>query len=57
MNGVPVQFPDLGVTVYVTVIAAFVELTSVPVAKVVVALATLALDIPDRPATTGASHE
>ena len=56
-NVSPVQFPDLGVTVYVTVIAAFVEFTSVPVANEVVALATLALDIPERPVTTGASHE
>ena len=56
-NVSPVQFPDLGVTVQVTVMAALVELTSVPVANDVVAFATLALDIPERPLTTGALHE
>ena len=56
-NVSPVQFPDLGVTVQVTVMAALVELTSVPVANDVVALATLALDIPERPLTTGALQE
>jgi hypothetical protein len=34
-----------------------VELTSVPVANDVVPLATLALDIPERPTTVGALHE
>jgi hypothetical protein len=56
-NVSPVQSPDIGVTVYVTVMAAFVEFTSVPVENVVVALAIVALDMPERPATVGASHE
>ena len=53
-NVSPVQFPDVGVTVYVTVIAAFVEFTSVPVANDVKALPD---DIPERPVTAGALHE
>jgi hypothetical protein len=37
--------------------AEFVEFTNVPVANDVVPLATLALDIPERPTTVGALHE
>jgi hypothetical protein len=57
LNAVPAQLPDVGVTEYVTDRAASVELTSVPVANEAVALAKVALDIPERPVTTGAVHE
>ena len=57
LNAVPVQLPEVGVTAYVTGMAALVEFTSIPVANDAVALAKVALDMPERPVTTGALHE
>ena len=53
LNGAPEQLPDVGVTEYVTVIGAFVELTNVPDVN---ELAAVPLDIPVRPKADGAVH-
>jgi hypothetical protein len=53
LNGAPEQLPAVGVTEYVTIIGAFVELTNVPDVN---ELAAVPLDIPVRPKADGAVH-
>jgi hypothetical protein len=53
LNALPVQLPEVGVTEYVTGIAEFVELVTVPDVK---EDAAVPLDMPESPVTTGALH-
>jgi hypothetical protein len=53
LNAVPAQLPEVGVTAYVTTIAALVEFTNVPDAN---ELAAVPACVPVMPVTVGADH-